>query len=150
MEKLDERLLREWLRIFSTVQNIRLESKLTHNEMLVCYSLFCADRDRPGATMTPTEIAHETKIRPSQVNRNLNQLEKREMITRTRSATDHRRVDVSLNVEHEDPFLEERSEVLGLVDLLVERLGRERAEQACELLAEVSGIIESEFPLDAE
>ncbi|WP_159438335.1 MarR family winged helix-turn-helix transcriptional regulator [Olsenella urininfantis] len=150
MKNVDESLLDAWLSLSTTAENIRVTAGLTHNEMLVCYVLFRQIERDPEKKLTPTEIAARTKIRKSQVNRNLNKLEDKGIITREHSKIDRRRVFVRMNLDQAQMFHDEYKNLLELVNQVIDLLGAERCEQIVEDITRVVALAEYSFPMDPE
>ncbi len=147
MNTTSEPLLHAWLHLATTIDNVSISSGLTRNEMMVCYSLYLQDQNDPENPLTPTQIAQRTKIRKSQVNRNLNQLEEKGIITREHCQVDRRRVFVHLNKDKAHSFEKEYRVGLDLVDEVVDFLGVERANDIAQAMEDVATMAEEHFPM---
>ncbi|EHF01348.1 MULTISPECIES: MarR family winged helix-turn-helix transcriptional regulator [unclassified Olsenella] len=147
MNTTSEPLLHAWLHLATTIDNVSISAGLTRNEMMVCYALYLQDQRDPSIPITPTQIAQRTKIRKSQVNRNLNQLEEKGIITREHSKVDRRRVFVHLNKDNVHAFEKEYKVGLDLVDEVVKFLGVERANDIARAMEDVAKLAEEQFPM---
>lgn len=150
MERAEDIFLGAWLRLRTTMSNVSVSQGLTPNEFLVCYALYLEEQKHPGRLLTPTELAQRTKIRKSQVNRNLNQLEGRGIITRTRSDLDHRRVMVRLNMNQAHDFVKEHSSRTELAHRVIEHLGAKESMRFAQLMEELTELAQTNFPMDPE
>ena len=73
MDSLNENLLNAWLRLSTSINNPRIVSEMTYNESLVCNILY----NHSESEITATDLCNATKMLKSQMNRTLNQLEKK-------------------------------------------------------------------------
>ena len=105
MENINENLLNTWLRLSTSVVNSRLVSNLSYNESLVCNILYHAQKKEPDQLLTATDLCNATKMLKSQMNRTLNQLEEKKLITRIRSSSDKRQLFVKFNLDTADIYL---------------------------------------------
>lgn len=137
MENLNENLLSTWLRLSTSVINNRLVSDLSYNESLVCNILYNAYKKEPTHFLTATDLCNTTKMLKSQMNRTLNQLEEKQIITRVRSSSDKRQVFVTFNLDTADIYLEQHQKILALVDTIIEHFGAETLEATLQLLNSV-------------
>ncbi|MGI6754860.1 MAG: MarR family winged helix-turn-helix transcriptional regulator [Atopobiaceae bacterium] len=144
MDTVSEALFEAWLRIAPYVSNLHLGSNFTKNETRICYALYRQQKIDPTVQLTPTAIADITKIRKSQVNRNLNQLERKNIVRRERSVHDRRQVFVHFNLEHADVFQNAYTKAFGILDKLVEEIGIDDAQKLTDLLNRVSMFVEEE------
>lgn len=145
-----EALLEAWLHLSTTLDRIQLSGDLTHNESLVCLTLYRQLKQNPDRRLTPTQIAQRTKIRKSQVNRTLNKLEARGMVTREHSTTDRREIYVHMDLDHAPEFRREYDEILHLVNQVCDLLGSSECEQLVHDMDRVSKLAEKSFPLEGE
>ncbi|MCH5275069.1 MAG: MarR family transcriptional regulator [Lachnospiraceae bacterium] len=141
MENLDERLLSAWLQLSVQIINERVVSDMPFNEALVCNLLSKANDSR----LTATDLCEKTRILKSQMNRILNSLEEQGLIYRERSTADKRQVYVMLNKEKSGLYEREHTKNLQLVNRIIEKLGREKAESLIGDLAAISAITEEVF-----
>lgn len=150
MGQVTESLLEAWLHLSTTLDSIRLGGDLTKNESLVCLTLYRQLRDDPDTRLTPTQIAQRTRIRKSQVNRTLNKLEARGMVTREHSTTDRREIYVHMELDRAPAFSQQYGEILGLVQQVVDELGPDEAARLTHVMNQVSQLAEKNFPLEGD
>lgn len=140
MENLNESLLDAWLRISTSVINSRVVSELSYNESLVCNALYKAKTAHPEQQLTATDLCSRTKMLKSQMNRTLNQLEKKSIILRERSADDKRKVYISMNIDEISEYEKQHNEILYLIDNIIEKLGTNKVKEAISLFYQISDI----------
>lgn len=140
MENLNETLLDAWLRISTSVINSRVVSELSYNESLVCNALYKAKMTQPEQQLTATDLCSSTKMLKSQMNRTLNQLEKKSLILRERSADDKRKVYISMNIDEISGYEKQHKEILYLIDNIIEKLGTSKVEEVIALFYQISDI----------
>ena len=140
MENINENLLNTWLRLSTSVVNSRLVSNLSYNESLVCNILYHAQKKEPDQLLTATDLCNATKMLKSQMNRTLNQLEEKKLITRIRSSSDKRQVFVKFNLDTADIYLEQHQKILDLVDTIIEHFGPEKIEETLQALTSICDV----------
>lgn len=140
MENINENLLNTWLRLSTSVVNSRLVSNLSYNESLVCNILYHAQKKEPDQLLTATDLCNATKMLKSQMNRTLNQLEEKKLITRIRSSSDKRQVFVKFNLDTADIYLEQHQKILDLVDTIIEHFGPEKIEETLQVLTSICDV----------
>ena len=96
-----ERLLGSWLNLSSTVWNRRRVSGMTFNEVLVCGLLKRRMDTEPDKFYIATELCAETGLFKSQMNKLINSMEEKGLVTRLRSEKDRRFVYIKLTGEGE-------------------------------------------------
>lgn len=138
--QLNETLLASWLRLSTSVNNSRFVSEMSYNESLVCNILYRHQMIAPEVQLTATDLCQMTKIIKSQMNRVLNQLEKKNLITRIRSTIDKRQVFVSFNLEKAKTYERQHQQILEVLDHIIEELGPKKVEEAIVLFEKVSDI----------
>ena len=140
MNNLNEALLNAWLRLSTAINNTRLVSEMTYNESLVCNILYKNAGAPCPAALTATDLCNMTNILKSQMNRTLNQLESKNMITRTRSTQDKRQVLITMNLEQCSAYETQHLQILRIMDAVISKLGEEKSGQTIQLLNEISDI----------
>ena len=140
MENLNESLLNAWLRISTSVVNSRVVSELPYNESLVCNVLLRNSTDEKSKPMTATELCEKTNMLKSQMNRTLNLLEDKGIILRERSSTDKRQVLVTLVSNKDSAYERQHTQILQLLDKIIEELGIEKTYELINSLNNVSDI----------
>lgn len=142
MNKLNEELLDAWVRVSMTVNSERVVSEMSYNESVVCNYLYRNERENPGKKITATDLCNFTKILKSQMNRTLNHLEEKNIITRERSSTDKRQVYVKINMNKADLYIKQHEKILKLVDAFIEKFGKEKAIEIIEMFNGISDLAE--------
>lgn len=145
MNAVDEPLLYAWLRLSTTLEEIQPYTRLTKNESLICHALFRQEKTHPGVLLTPTDISRRTKIRKSQVNRSLNQLERRGIITREHSTADRRKVYVHFMTDDASAFFEMYAKSIEMIDGFVNALGTDEVERLISAMDKVTEMAESVY-----
>lgn len=130
MENINEELLTAWLKISTSINNSRLVSKMSFNESLICNILYNNQISDSPKNLTATDLCKETQILKSQMNRTLNKLDERGMITRIRSEQDKRHVFIQLNTENSANYITQHKEILSIIDSIIDKIGIENAKTA--------------------
>ena len=142
MDHINEELLNTWLRLSTAINNPRLVSELTYNESLVCNILYQHCHNDPMQPLTATDLCHMTNMLKSQMNRTLNQLEAKNMITRERSTIDKRQVLITMNLEQCHAYERQHKQILRILDAVIRRLGVEKTRTTIEIFNDISAIAE--------
>jgi len=142
-EYLNESLLNAWLKLSTSVINTRIVSELSYNESLICRILY--HNSKTGRALTATELCNATKMLKSQMNRTLNQLEEKKMITRQRSSIDKRQVLITFDMKQAQQYEAQHQQILKHIDHIIQRLGPEEAAETVRLLSKVADIANQEF-----
>lgn len=140
MEKINEDLLDVWLTLSRTIINDRLVSDMPYNEARICNILYRNQRYHPQQRLTATNLCNETNMLKSQMNRTLNQMEKKGLIIRERSSLDKRNVFISLDPQKAEVYIAQHTKILELVDRIIEKIGKEKTMELIELLTTISAI----------
>lgn len=142
MTKINEDLLEAWLRLSISINNPRLVTAITYNESLICNILYKHAHNNDSKPLTATDLCKITNMLKSQMNRTLNQLEEKELISRERSTVDKRQVFVSMNMQQCHIYETQHKQVLGILDAVIGKLGIERSQEAIKLLNAISEVAE--------
>ena len=140
MDTIHESLLNSWLRLSTSINNARLVSEMTYNESLICNILYKQSKDSASQTITATTLCQMTNMLKSQMNRTLNQLEKKNMITRVRSEKDKRQIFISMNLKQCDAYEKQHVRILQILDAVISQLGEEKSLQAIHTLNQIADI----------
>ena len=140
MSQLNEELLNAWLRVSTSIVNSRIVSELTYNETLVCNALYRYELEKRAKPLTATDLCGMTNMLKSQMNRTLNLLEGRGLITRQRSTEDKRQVFVFFNADKSEAYEIQHSRILKLLDEIIKELGEEKAEEVVQSLMRIAQI----------
>lgn len=132
-----EELLTEWIKVTSVIQNARIVRYLTYNEALVCNYLW-HQLDAETDYLTPTQLCKMTGITKSLMNRVIKSLEEKKLVEYIRLENDRRSTPVRFNREKESVFLMVHDNSIGIVNMLIEELGREKAARILEALRDIT------------
>ncbi len=138
MQNINERVLNAWLKLSTSICNERIVSELPFNESLICGILHQNALEHPEKKITATELCEKTNMQKSQMNRTLNSMEKKGLIFRKRSEKDKRQVFVSMKMENASIYERQHKSVLRFVDTMLEKVGKEKAEEIIQLFTLIS------------
>ena len=138
--QLNEVLLGAWLKLSIAINNSRLVSEMSYNESLICNILYRNTIDNPEIKITATDLCTQTKILKSQMNRILNQLEDKNLITKERSPKDKRKIFIHLTSEQSNAYLKQHEQILNLLDNIIDRLGEEQTKEIIRALNGISDV----------
>ena len=138
MDISSDEVLNSWLRLTTAIGNLRITSALPYNELLICGLLYRNQKSGAPEFLTATDLCRATGMLKSQMNRTLNSMEKKGLISRTRSGQDRRQVYISFNMEQVEFYERQHEKVLFCVDTLLEKVGRNRAEEIVKLFTLIS------------
>jgi len=138
--QLNEVLLGAWLKLSIAINNSRLVSEMSYNESLICNILYRNTIDNPEIKITATDLCTQTKILKSQMNRILNQLEDKNLITKERSPEDKRKIFIHLTSEQSNAYLKQHEQILKLLDNVIDRLGEEQTKEIIRALNGISDV----------
>ena len=139
-KQIEEELLSAWMSMSLNIRGNRLLSGLSFNEIVVCSFLY-RNIQMQDELLTATDLCNQTKLLKSQLNRVLNEMEKKGLIIRIRSAEDKRKVYLKLSEEKISVYLEEHERVMEIVHGVCESLGEEKVRTFTELIWEILGIL---------
>lgn len=140
MAQLNEELLHAWLRVSTSIVNSRIVSELSYNETLVCNALYRNTMEQGDRPLTATDLCGITNMLKSQMNRTLNLLEVKGLITRQRSTEDKRQVFVMFNKDRADAYEAQHARILKLLDGIIGELGVEKSEETVKNLLHIADI----------
>lgn len=130
LEPLNEKLLDMWLNLSATICNDRIVSVMRFNEAFVCNLLYKQYTQSPTSYLTATHLCEKTKMLKSQMNKTLNALEEKGVITRFKSDKDKRMIYISLREDNLNLYRSEHQKVLDLIDALIAKTGEDQVIQA--------------------
>jgi DNA-binding MarR family transcriptional regulator len=142
MTKINENLLDAWLRLSISVNNPRLVTEITYNESLICNILYKHAHSKEKPALTATDLCKMTNMLKSQMNRTLNQLEEKQLISRARSTIDKRQVFITMNMQQCHIYEAQHKQILSILDAVIDRLGKDRSQDAIKLLNDISEVAE--------
>ncbi len=140
MDSIHESLLNSWLRLSTSINNARLVSEMTYNESLICNILYKQAKNDYAEAITATTLCQMTNMLKSQMNRTLNQLEKKNMITRVRSEKDKRQIFISMNLKQCHAYEKQHVQILRILDAVITQMGNEKTQQAIQTLNQIADI----------
>ena len=138
MQNINEKVLSAWLKLSTAICNERIVSELPYNESLVCGILHENAVDHPEEKITATDLCEKTNMQKSLMNRTLNSLEEKGLIFRKRSEKDKRQVFVSMNMDNAEVYERQHKNILRVVDEIVEKVGKEKADEIVSLFTLIS------------
>lgn len=147
-EMLTEELLDAWLKLSAVVSNNRLVSGLSFNEAFVLNLLYKHQLEGKEKKLTATDLCRQTHILKSQMNAILTSLEKKQMIFRYRSQEDRRQIEVEINRDKKDVFMECHERSLQFVEGVLNRIGLEEGSRAAATLNKLAGAFEDMLTTD--
>ncbi|MBQ2696997.1 MAG: MarR family transcriptional regulator [Clostridia bacterium] len=127
-KKLPEQLLRAWVKLTGMVKNSRITKGLAYNEAIVMLLLYNRYQEDGVGMISMKEIAEETKMLKSLVNRTINTLEEKGLLERCTSQDDKRVIFVRCIKEKLDTFLSVHNSSLALSQKMIDIIGEEDAE----------------------
>ena len=138
MQNINEKVLSAWLKLSTAICNERIVSELPYNESLVCGILHENAVEHPEEKITATDLCEKTNMQKSLMNRTLNSLEEKGLIFRKRSEKDKRQVFVSMNMDNAEVYERQHKNILRVVDEIVEKVGKEKADEIVSLFTLIS------------
>ena len=133
-----EEVLDAWLKLSTAICNERIVPDMPYNETLICRILYRNQQTSPEKRLTATDLCNETHMLKSLMNRTLNSMEEKGLIQRIRSQKDRRQVYVTMNMEQAGIYEQQHKKILDFVDTLLDKLGREKADQIIQLFTLIS------------
>ena len=122
------RLLMAWVKLSGMIKNNRITKGLQYNEatvMLLLYRRYMSDRE---GFISVREIISETGMLKSLVNRTVNSLEEKGLLTKCKGEKDKRTVFVRCVEEKLDTFLAVHNSSLEVAKGIVDIIGEEDTE----------------------
>ena len=143
MNQINEELLSAWLRVSTSIINTRVVNELPYNEALVCNVLYRNTLEENSTPLTATDLCNSTNMLKSQMNRTLNLLESKGIITRQRSETDKRQVHILFNLDEAVSYKKQHERILLILDAIIAQLGVEKTEDVIDTLNNVANIADN-------
>ncbi len=138
MQNVNEKVLSAWMKLSTSICNEKIVSEMPYNESVICGILHRNAMENPDKKITATELCEKTNMQKSQMNRTLNVMEKKGLIYRKRSEKDRRQVFVSMNMENAQIYECQHKKILHVVDKLLDKVGKEKAEEIVQLFTLIS------------
>lgn len=140
MKDLNETLLDAWLQLSIAVSNEKVVSEMPYNEALICNILYRSQIQENQPPLTATDLCKQTKMLKSQMNRTLQCMEEKNLITKTRSSSDKRRIFITLNTDNR-LYQDQHQKILTIADALIEKLGTDKAVEIANLFIMIAGMV---------
>lgn len=137
----EEALLAAWIDMSMNIRGNRLLSRLSFNEIVVCSILYRSRNDGDGM-LTATDLCNRTKLLKSQLNKVLNEMEKKGLIERIRSVEDKRKIFLKMREENLSVYLEEHEKVMNIVHRISLSMGEGKVQTLTSLIVEVVELME--------
>ena len=134
MTNKSEKVLESWLRMTTIINNEKITSDLPFNESMICRYLY----QHKDENVTATDLCAIMRMKKSQMNRTLNNMEHKGLIVRNRNDLDHRQIFIQLNEDMVEAYHQQHEKVLKLVDSIFEKMGPEKMDEVIELFDLVS------------
>lgn len=138
MTMLNEQLLDAWLSLSTTIINDRVVSEMPYNESLICNLLYRNQLHSPEKRLTATDLCNETKMLKSQMNRTLNSMEQKGIISRERSDQDKRQIFVTFHYDRAAAYQKQHEKILQMADAIIAKLGVEKTLEIIGLFETIS------------
>ena len=133
-----EKLLEAWLALSGILRNERLVSGFTFREISICHIIYNAPKD---TFITPTDITTFTGMLKSQTNKVLNDLIKKDYISKERNPKDKRQFILTLTETGKKMYEIEHNEVIKLLDTVTSKLTDKRVDSLCKDLYYITDIL---------
>lgn len=140
MSDLNEQLLSSWIKLCTTINNERIVSALSFNETMVCNILRNQEINNPTKKLTATDLCNKTGMLKSLMNRTLNTLEKKDIIQKECSTEDRRQIFVSFNEKNVITYEEQHRQILELVDVIIDKVGRHKINDLVNIIDDISNV----------
>lgn len=125
---MEERLLKDWLTISYIIRNNRIINELPYSEIVIISIL-----KYNNSQMSFKNLMNTSKILKSQLNRSLNNLEKKEFIIKKVSEIDHRSKIISLTNKGELVYESFHPIALQSSKKMMEILGTEKTKELIDI-----------------
>ena len=129
MRNKNEKVLEAWLSMTTIINNERITSDLPYNESMICRYLY-QNKDQ---NVTATDLCNWMRMQKSQMNRTLTNMEKKNLITRTRATEDTRKIYVTLNEQMMAVYKKQHKKILKIVGEIFDKIGYEKQDEVIDL-----------------
>lgn len=134
MTNKSEIVLESWLRMTTIINNEKITSDLPFNESMICRYLY----QHKDENVTATDLCASMRMKKSQMNRTLNNMEHKGLIVRNRNNFDRRQIFIQLNEDMVKAYHQQHEKVLKLVDSIFDKMGSDKMDEVIELFDLVS------------
>ncbi len=139
MKNINEEVLEAWLKLTTAVNSSRIVSDMPYNEALICNFLYNNHIQSPEHPLTATDLCRQTKMLKSQMNRTLQSMEDKQLITRKRSDSDKRQVFIFLNKDS-GAFKAQHEKSLQIIDSLSDKIGVQKTKDIITLFNTIADL----------
>lgn len=139
MKNINEEVLEAWLRLTTVISNAKIVSDMPYNEALICNFLYNNQLQSPEHPLTATDLCRQTKMLKSQMNRTLQSMENKQLITRKRSDSDKRQVFIFLNTKSE-AYKKQHEKSLQIINSLADKIGAEKTKDIASLFNTIADL----------
>lgn len=122
------------------MNSIPLKTGISHSEF--CLLNIIVDNSDCADGMTVSAIAAELDVTPPAVSRSLKSLESRGLVSRETNLINRRNTIVRITEIGRELLENSRKQMDAVMERVHEKMGEERKNQLCELLSEMTEIIE--------
>lgn len=136
------KLVEQFRRMRQFMNSIPLRTGISHSEFCLLH-IIVEDSSDSSDGMTVSAIAAALDVTPPAVSRSLKSLESRGLVTRETNLINRRNTMVRLTEKGRELLEDSRRQMDTVMDLVNEKMGEERKNQLCELLSEMTEIIEN-------
>lgn len=124
------------------MNSIPLRTGISHSEFCLLH-IIVEDSSDSGDGMTVSAIAAALDVTPPAVSRSLKSLESRGLVTRETNLINRRNTMVRLTEKGRELLEDSRRQMDTVMERVNEKMGEDRKNQLCELLSEMTEIIEN-------
>lgn len=139
MKNINEEVLEAWLKLTTVISNTKIVSDMPYNEALICNFLYNNQLQSPEHPLTATDLCRQTKMLKSQMNRTLQSMENKQLITRRRSDSDKRQVFIFLNTRS-GAFKKQHEKSLQIINSLADKIGPEKTKDIANLFNTIADL----------
>lgn len=136
------KLVEQFRRMRQFMNSIPLRTGISHSEFCLLH-IIVEDSSDSGNGMTVSAIAAALDVTPPAVSRSLKSLESRGLVTRETNLINRRNTMVRLTEKGRELLEDSRRQMDTVMERVNEKMGEERKNQLCELLSEMTEIIEN-------
>ena len=137
------KLVEQFRRMRQFMNSIPLKTGISHSEFCLLNIITDnSDQTNSADGMTVSAIAAELDVTPPAVSRSLKSLESRGLVTRETNLINRRNTMVRLTESGRELLEYSRKQMDAMMERVHEKMGEERKNQLCELLSEMTEIIE--------
>lgn len=115
-------LLRAWIKMSENIKIKKILENVSFNEMLIMSYIY------ENENATASAISKKTNLLKSQMNRSLNELEKKKLISRNINPEDKRFVYLSLTKQGKQTYEKEHKRVMDVISKVRNTLGNKKTK----------------------